>query len=46
MREIFMRGRDTVDTVAIVATIDTVAIVATIDTVMIACIKMYSNHDL
>ena len=40
MREIFMRGRDTVDTV------DTVAIVATIDTVMIACIKMYSNHDL
>ena len=40
MREIFMRGRDTVDT------IDTVAIVATIDTVMIACIKMYSNHDL
>jgi hypothetical protein len=40
MREIFMRGRDTVDTVAIVA------IVATIDTVMIACIKMYSNHDL
>ena len=40
MREIFMRGRDTIDTVAIVATIDTVAIV------MIACIKMYSKDSL